>query len=408
VRERIGSPQRIAQTARDAVRWTRRAADWARDAITMPLVWRNFRHHKTRSIVAVAGVSVPIVMIFVQLGLNAAMMRTATLFYDDLRFDLVLVSHSYLFFSRPGELPRERIYQALGHPQVRAAAPLHIGYNLWRNVENGERREILVLGIEPRAVPLAALASRADVAALSRPDTVLIDRATRPEYGPHAPGTVSELGPRRVEVIGEYDLGYGFSAFGVAVVSAETFAALSGAAADRVSVGLIELAEGASPRAVAEQLRELLPPDTRVLTRAEVEGNEETYWRRATSLGVINAFGLLVAFGVGTMILYQVLVADITQRLAEFATLKAMGYDNGYIERLVVGQAWAIALAGFAPALVAALLVYARIVAATALPMTMTPGRAVLVAGFALAMCSLSALASLRRVKGTDPAELFA
>jgi ABC-type lipoprotein release transport system permease subunit len=40
--------------------------------------------------------------------------------------------------------------------------------------------------------------------------------------------------------------------------------------------------------------------------------------------------------------------------------------------------------------------------------MTMTPGRAVLVAGFALAMCSLSALASLRRVKGTDPAELFA
>lgn len=375
----------------------------------MPLVWRNFLHHKTRSLVAVAGVTVPIVMIFVQLGLHAAMMRTATLFYDDLRFDLAIVSNDYLFFSRPGRLPRERLFQALANPQVNAVSPLHIGYNLWRNVDTGERREILVLGVEPRRQPLAALRRRADAARLSAPDVLFIDRATRPEYGPRAVGVVSELGTRRVEVIGEYDLGYGFSAFGVAVTGADTFAALFGApAADTVSVGLLELAPGASPRAVAAQLRELLPVDTRVFTRAALNANEEGYWRRATSLGVINAFGLLVAFGVGTMILYQVLVADISQRLDEFATLKAMGYDNGYLERLVLGQAWAISLAGFVPAFLVALVVYGRIVAATSLPMVMTPARALLVAVFALAMCSLSGLASLRRVRNADPADLFA
>jgi len=387
----------------------RRGARWARDAITLPLVWRNIVHHRARSAVAVAGVTVPIVMIFVQLGLYAAMMSTATLFYDHLRFDIAIVSSDYLFFSRPGQIPRARLYQALAHDQVTGASPLYIGYTQWRNADTGERREVLVLGVEPRNEPLEVPELASGGAALSVPDSVFFDRATRPEYGPRAPGVISELGSRRVEVVGDYDLGYGFSAFGVTVVGEDTFAALFGSSApDFVNVGLLELAPGANPRAVAAELRDLLPPDTLVFTRAAISRSERSYWRRATSLGVISVFGLLVAFGVGVMILYQVLVSDISQRLGEFATLKALGYDNDYLDRLVLGQAWAVSLTGFVPALLVAMLVYRRIVVATALPMTMTLGRAVVVAIFGLAMCSLSGLASLQRVKSADPADLFA
>ena len=53
-----------------------------------------------------------------------------------------------------------------------------------------------------------------------------------------------------------------------------------------------------------------------------------------------------MGFIVGMVICYQVLFADISDRLAEFATLKAMGYSDRRLFRIVVEQAVYLALLG--------------------------------------------------------------
>ena len=55
-----------------------------------------------------------------------------------------------------------------------------------------------------------------------------------------------------------------------------------------------------------------------------------------------------MGFIVGMAICYQVLFSEISDRLAEFATLKAMGYTQPRLFRVVVAEAVFLALLGYA------------------------------------------------------------
>ena len=57
-----------------------------------------------------------------------------------------------------------------------------------------------------------------------------------------------------------------------------------------------------------------------------------------------------MGFIVGTAICYQVLFSEISDRLAEFATLKAMGYNNPWLFRVVVAESVFLALLGYGSA----------------------------------------------------------
>jgi putative ABC transport system permease protein len=62
---------------------------------------------------------------------------------------------------------------------------------------------------------------------------------------------------------------------------------------------------------------------------------------------------------------------------------------------------------GFAPGFALATLLYRLAGDATKLPMQMETGRSLLVLGLTIAMCSVSALIALRKVRSADPAEVF-
>jgi len=114
-----------------------------------------------------------------------------------------------------------------------------------------------------------------------------------------------------------------------------------------------------------------------------------------------------IARVVGVAIVYQVLSSDIDNRLGEFATLKAMGYPPWFLGRVVLSQAWLLALAGFVPGLAAAAALYQVTNLLAHIPMDLGIGRVLAVLAMALAMCSLSGLAALRKVQVLDPADLF-
>ena len=60
-----------------------------------PLACLNLLHGKTRTLVAIAGVSFSVLLIFMQLGFLGSVRQTATAIYDALEFDIMIRSPGY-------------------------------------------------------------------------------------------------------------------------------------------------------------------------------------------------------------------------------------------------------------------------------------------------------------------------
>ena len=178
---------------------------------------------------------------------------------------------------------------------------------------------------------------------------------------------------------------------------------------ETIDLGLIKLASGVNLNRIAKAMQARLPEDVLVLTKAEAIAHDRAYWLQTTSIGFIFGMGVVVSFVVGTMIVYQILFTDIRQHLPEYATLKAMGYRNPYLFRLVLQEAFLLALMGYIPGLIIALGLYQLTANATAgsLPMSMSWRRAIFVLVLTVGMCGVSGLISVRKAIATDPADVF-
>jgi putative ABC transport system permease protein len=179
---------------------------------------------------------------------------------------------------------------------------------------------------------------------------------------------------------------------------------------DQVNLGLLLLAPEAHPQRVKAALRQRLPADVNIYTRAEIILQESRYWIQATSIGFIFTLGVIVSFVVGTVIVYQILYTDIHDHLREYATLKAIGYNSQFLFKVVLQEAVMLSLMGYVPGLILALGIYDLALNATAgtLPMQMTGFRVLFVLTLTVLMCSLSGLISVRKAMTADPAEVFA
>jgi putative ABC transport system permease protein len=379
----------------------------------IPLTILNLLHQRLRTLIALAGVAFSILLVFMQLGFFGSAETTAILFLNKLDFDLVLTSADYLDVNRPGSFPRTRLDQTRAADGVVWAGPIFVNGNLWRIVNeqdksrNGLRRGIMVVGFDlgDQAFRMKDL----DIDALKVPGNVLIDTLTRAYFGDRGLGLETDLGRTRVTIVGTFTIGAGYGADGMLLMSDRTYSQIYGnMPLNRINLGLVKLAEGADAEQVAAVLRASLPSDeVRVLTRAGLLDHEVDFWLNKTSLGKIFFIGVLVALIVGTVFVYQVLSSDINTRFPEYATLKAIGYTNGYLSFLVLQQACLYALLGYIPGFLAALALYEMASAWAFLPIGMTVGRALAVLFLAVAMCTMSALFALKKVKAADPADLF-
>jgi putative ABC transport system permease protein len=101
------------------------------------------------------------------------------------------------------------------------------------------------------------------------------------------------------------------------------------------------------------------------------------------------------------------IAGEIRSRLSAFATAKAMGYTNRYLDGVVLSKTLLLALMGFFPGLALALGFYKLTRDVASVPMAMTLGRAVSVLGLTFLMCLCSGLLAVRKAHSADPAELF-
>src|SRR5216117_2012968 len=102
-----------------------------------------------------------------------------------------------------------------------------------------------------------------------------------------------------------------------------------------------------------------------------------------TPIGYVFSFGVVMGLVVGAIIVYQILFADVSDHLAEYATLKAMGYPNSYLFGVVFQEAIILAALGYVPGIAITLALYRVAGDATKLPMQMTAPLAASVLGLA-------------------------
>jgi len=374
----------------------------------LALAWRILAHDKGRTALAVAGVFLAILLVFVQLGFFIAVPRGGMLLYDRTQFDLLVASTAYEYQVQPGEFPLNQLDKARTAPEVALAAPLYFGSAKWRSGEDGKAPDVFVVGLDPRYPIFARRNINRQLAVLDRADTVLVDSMTRPMFGPLTTGRVVDIDGDKVTIAGDYVLGTGFMGLGVILVSAQNFIHLFPyRKLDQVNLGLIQLKQGIDPDRAAASLRQLLGGDIQIFTRPELEAHETAYWTTRTSVGLLFGSGLMVSFIVGIMVVYQILATQVSRQLPQFATLKAVGYGDRFLNGTVITMALLIVLAGFFPALVAAVGIYEVIREETLLPVQMSGPRIAVVFASTLAMAAASALLSMSSLRRADPADLF-
>lgn len=291
--------------------------------------------------------------------------------------------------------------------------PLYADYSLWKNPETGISRAMFVYAynLKDPIFLMPEVNSPEGLRILQQPNTVFIDRLSRPEFGPQTTGLETESDRRQVVIGGQYSLGGGFAADGTLLMSDQNFRRyFDPRPLTEINLGLILLEPDADPVKVKETMRSLLPADVNIFTKEEIIRHDSTYWLQATSIGFIFGLGVLVSFVVGTVIVYQILYTDIRDHIREYATLKAMGYSSWFLFKVVLQEAVILAAMGYVPGLVISLGLYIMTVNATAgaLPMEMTLSRVVFVMVLTLLMCIASGLVSVRRAMTADPADVFA
>ncbi len=380
----------------------------------MHLGWLQLKKEKLRSAVAVAGVCFAVGLILMQLGFQAALFASSVRYHEAMQYDIALVSPETSYIAEPRPFPERRLQQTRGHEGVEDVAAVYAQPALWKNPWTSQTRRIFAIGFDPVDRVFEPGALGGDLRSIRLRDAVLFDSASRPEYGPvaehHRRGepVAVEVNNRSIRVAGLFRMGTSFGIDGAIVTSDMNFLRLFPARQrGLIDLGLIRLTPGADPAEVRDQLRRRLPGDVLVLTKADYILREQEYWAASTPIGYVFGFGVIIGLVVGSIIVYQILFSDVSDHLAEYATLKAMGYSNRALSGVVIEQAIILAVMGFVPGVLLCIWLYHTVGAATLLPMGMTGTRLAGVLGLTILMCCISGVMALRKVRSADPAEVF-
>jgi putative ABC transport system permease protein len=381
----------------------------------IPLAWLQLSREPLRLAVVVAGVAFAVVLILMQLGFREALFKSAVRYHEALDYDLALLSPKTPFIVYPQSFARGRLYQTLGYEGVAGVTPVYLGQQVWKNPDDlTQTRLIFLVGIDPSRDVLDVAGIDDDWDRVRLADFVLYDRASRPEYGSvvarfeAGQRVMTEVGDRRIEVAGLFELGTSFGIDGSVITSDLNFLRLfPHRSPGAIDLGLVELEPGVDPDAVRDAIAASIPRDVEVLTRADFIAREKAYWDANAPIGYVFLFGVIMGLAVGGVIVYQILFSDVSEHLHEYATLKAMGYRNAYLFSVVLQESIILSLLGYVPGVLVTLGLYSVSEAATGLPLRLTAERAVVVLILTLAMCCISGAIALRKVRSADPAEVF-
>ncbi|MBW4554950.1 MAG: ABC transporter permease DevC [Trichormus sp. ATA11-4-KO1] len=388
--------------------------------LNIPLAWLQLVRQRARFLVALAGIAFVSVLMFMQIGFQDALYASATQLHNNLQGDLFLISIQYQSLTSNQSFPRQRLFQTLGFNEVESVRPLYVQFAKLKNQDTGIKYPIYVLGFDPVESIFQLPNIQENLHLLQLPNKVLFDSASRKEFGPIAQSfsqgnnvgleifSYTALVGYKVEIGGLFSLGPSFGVDGNLIVSTSTFLRIfQDRSVQNIDIGLIKLKPGTNPQKVLRDLLAKLPKDVTVMTQQDFITLEKNYWTLRTPIGFVFDLMVIMGFVVGVIVVYQILYSNISTHLAEYATLKAMGFKNKYLLSVVFQQALILASLGYIPGFAISIGLYDVAKNATGLPIFMNLQRSIIVLIFAVSMCLISGFLSTNKLRKVDPADIF-
>jgi putative ABC transport system permease protein len=385
----------------------------------LPTAWLQLRHQKVRLIVALAGVIFAVVIVFMQLGIRDALFDSSVRLHESLQGDYFLISPRSSSLIAMESFSERRLSQTLAFEEVDFVTPIYLDFAQWKNPESRNYwRNIFVIGFDLKHQIFDLPGVPENIEQLKLPDRVLFDRGSRSEFGSivkkfqQVKTVTTEVGNggnnRKIFVAGLFKLGTSFGSDGNLMTSDLNFKRIFQLRPlGFIDIGLIKLKPETNVEQFKKKLQQYLPEDVKVLSKQELIEFEKNYWRTSTPIGFIFSLGVGLGIIVGLIVVYQILYSNVAEHLPQYATLKAMGYRHRYLLSLILQQSLFIAILGYIPGILIALIQYKLTKQATLLPINMTINRAMFVLIATILMCFVSGAIALKKLKAADPADIF-
>ena len=363
------------------------------------IAWKNLAGERTRFGISVAGVAFSVVLVITLRALYWGVIAEATSYVRSTGADLWVAQEG-----TPGDFLQSRSILPLTDqqrlervPGVDRVAPLlsrPVGLTL-----GGHNADLFLLGVAPGTEvgwPKAVRGNRPP-----ERGQIVIDRVFAKNFGVKA-GDRLPVGPRGLEVARVIGGGNAF-AYQFAWANLADVAEMAGAE------GFVSYFLVTADRGQAGELARRIPQDvsgTQVFAGTELADQNEDNLRQGF-LPVLLVL-VIVAFVVGTIIIGLIIYTATVEKSREYGVLKAIGFSNRKLYKVVFQQSLLAATAGFVVGAVLSVILGPAIEGIVPVFVTQVRAGDILFAGAgALGMAVIASFIPARPVTRLDPAEVF-
>ena len=365
-------------------------------------------HDRLRFAVAIAGVSVSVMLVLVQVGLYFGFMDTASSLIDASSADLWVGKAGNESFEFATPFDERAFYKVASVPGVDHTERVIMNFAQFKIADGGDLG-VQIVGIEtsPGRAPLLAPwhVVAGDAHRLSEPGAIVVDKS---EYGKlkiDRVGHTTEISGVHAEVVA---MTSGIRSFTTSPIvftdirSARSF--MPGLGRDAVTYVLVKVKPGYAIADVQRSINSL--PHLAAYTTPEFSTRTRAYWSSRTGVGAGFFTTAVLGVIVGFVVVGQILYSGTLQYLREYGTLKAMGARNSAVVRVILSQAMISAALGFVVGGVLAVGMRAAMASAN-LTVALFPKLYAATLVVTIAMCSFASLLSIVKVFRLDPASVF-
>jgi len=365
-------------------------------------------HDRLRFTVAIAGVSVSVMLVLVQVGLYFGFMDTASSIIDASHADLWVGKKGNESFEFATPFDERAFYKVASVPGVAHAERVLMSFAQFKLADGGDLG-VQVVGIEtapghrPLLAPWNVIAG--DVRRLAEPGAIVLDKS---EYGKlriDRVGHRAEISGVRAEVVALTSGIRSFTTSPIIFTDLRTARSYLPQLGDEpVTYVLVAVAPGSDVAAVQARINAL--PHLAAYTTAQMSERTRMYWSKRTGVGAGFFTTAVLGIIVGFVVVGQILYSGTLQYIREYGTLKAMGAKNTAVVQVILSQAMISAGLGFLVGAPLAMAMRAAMKGAN-LTVALFPALYATTAAITAVMCAFAALLSIVKVLRLDPASVF-
>ena len=365
-------------------------------------------HDRLRFAVAIAGVSVSVMLVLVQVGLYFGFMDTASAVIDASSADLWVGKSGSESFEFASPFDERAYYKVVSVPGVKRAERVLINFAQFK-LGGGGDLGVQIVGVEhvPGIAPLLAPWNvvAGDATRLPEAGAIVIDQTEYQKLKIDTVGYQTEISGVRAQVVA---LTHGIRSFTTSPIvftdlrSARSY--LRGLGEDAVTYVLVKVEPGVSAELVKQRINAI--PHLSAYTTNERSKRTRTYWSTRTGVGAGFFTTAVLGIIVGFVVVGQILYSGTLQYIREYGTLKAMGARNSAVVRVILSQAMISAALGFVVGAPLAMVMRAAMKGAN-LTVALSPALYTVTAAITAVMCAFAALLSIVKVLRLDPASVF-